>query len=325
MGYEIFEADCFGWLHERSPNSIHAVVTDPPFGPLEYSEKELTKLRRGKGGVWRIPPGIGGCVRKPLPRFTVLSKQELSGLRRFFQQWGELLVKVLVPGGHVIIASNPLLSPHLAVALMDAGLERRGEIVRLVRTLRGGDRPKFSEREFSDVSVMPRSCYEPWGLYRKPLSESRVSLNLKKWGVGGLRRTPDHRPFPDVLKSETTPEREVHMAPHPSLKPQRFLRQLVWAALPLGWGTILDPFMGSGSTLAAAESMGYEGVGMEIDPDFYALAVRGIPRLTALEVAWRAFEGPNGHHNGHALSDTSLAKATMSNVLRQRSSPTAQS
>jgi DNA modification methylase len=192
MSYETFEGDCFRWLNERPPNSIHAVVTDPPFGLLEYTTKELTKLRKGKGGVWRIPPEIGGCKRKPLPRFTVLSNEELAGLRQFFQRWGELLTKVLVPGGHVFIASNPLLSHHVAVALMDAGLERRGEIVRLVRTLRGGDRPKLSEREFSDVSVMPRSCYEPWGLYRKPLSESRVSLNLKKWGAGGLRRTPDH-------------------------------------------------------------------------------------------------------------------------------------
>jgi DNA modification methylase len=309
MSYETFEGDCFRWLNERPPNSIHAVVTDPPFGLLEYTTKELTKLRKGKGGVWRIPPEIGGCKRKPLPRFTVLSNEELAGLRQFFQRWGELLTKVLVPGGHVFIASNPLLSHHVAVALMDAGLERRGEIVRLVRTLRGGDRPKLSEREFSDVSVMPRSCYEPWGLYRKPLSESRVSLNLKKWGAGGLRRTPDHRPFPDVLKSETTPEREVQIAPHPSLKPQRFLRQIAWAALPLGGGTILDTFMGSGSTLAAAESIGYESIGIEMDPDFYDLSIRGIPRLSALEVDWRSFEGPNGHRPGDGHGDGDQTRA----------------
>jgi DNA modification methylase len=318
MGYKIFEGDCFGWLKECPPNSIHAVVTDPPFGLLEYTRGELTKLRKGKGGVWRIPPEISGCKRKPLPRFTVLSKEELSGLRQFFQQCGELLAKALVPGGHVFIASNPLLSPHVAIALMNAGLERRGEIVRLVRTLRGGDRPKLSEREFHDISVMPRSCYEPWGLYRKPLSESRVSINLKKWGAGGLRRTPDHRPLPDVLKSETTPEREVQIAPHPSLKPQRILRQIVWAALPLGWGTILDPFMGSGSTLAAAESIGYESIGIEMDPDFYSMSVRSIPGLAALNIDWQSFEGPNEHQTGHESGNPSQNKGAMN---RREGSP----
>lgn len=195
---------------------------------------------------------------------------------------------------------------------MNAGLERRGEIVRLVRTLRGGDRPKLSETEFHDISVMPRSCYEPWGLYRKPLSESRVSKNLHKWGAGGLRRTPDHRPFPDVLKSETAPAREVQIAPHPSLKPQRFLRHLVWGALSLGWGTILDPFMGSGSTLAAAESIGYESIGIEMDPDFYSMSVRSIPGLAALYVAWQSFEGPNGHQTGHGSSHPSQSERTAS-------------
>jgi hypothetical protein len=96
---------------------------------------------------------------------------------------------------------------------MNAGLERRREIVRRRRTLCGGDRPKLSDTEFHDISVMPRSCYELWGLNRKPLSESRVSKNLHKRGAGGLHRTPYHRPFPDVLKSETAPAREVQIAP----------------------------------------------------------------------------------------------------------------
>jgi DNA modification methylase len=50
MGYQIMAGDCFRWLAEQPPNSIHAVITDPPFGLLEYTTKELTKLRKGKGG-----------------------------------------------------------------------------------------------------------------------------------------------------------------------------------------------------------------------------------------------------------------------------------
>ena len=36
-----------------------------------------------------------------------------------------------------------------------AGFEKRGEIVRVVQTLRGGDRPKNAHEEFQSVSVMP--------------------------------------------------------------------------------------------------------------------------------------------------------------------------
>ena len=56
------------------------------------------------------------------------------------------------------------------------------------------------------------------------------------------------------------------MGPHPSLKPQDFLRQLVRGVLPLGEGVVLDPFCGAGSTLAAAEAVGYRSVGIENDP-----------------------------------------------------------
>src|SRR3990167_1479438 len=206
--YQLVHGDSFEWLAARQDDSIHAVITDPPFGLVEYRPDQIRKLRSGRGGVWRIPPKLDGCLRKPLPRFTVLSKEELAGLHRFFTRWGKLAFRVLVPGGHVFIASNPLLSPIVACALMGAGFERRGEVIRLVRTLRGGDRPKLAEREFVNVSVIPRGCYEPWVLFRKPLSEARVSLNLLKWGTGGLRRTPDGRPFTDVLKSEVPPEDE---------------------------------------------------------------------------------------------------------------------
>ena len=71
------------------------------------------------------------------------------------------------------------------------------------------------------------------------------------------------------------------MAPHPSLKPQGFLRQLVRGVLPLGEGVVLDPFCGAGSTLAAAEVVGYRSVGIERDPEYFGLACQAIPRLTS--------------------------------------------
>lgn len=47
---EIQNADCFDWLQTRRANSIHAVVTDPPYGLHEYAEEQQAKLRKGKGG-----------------------------------------------------------------------------------------------------------------------------------------------------------------------------------------------------------------------------------------------------------------------------------
>jgi DNA modification methylase len=278
MAYRIHLADAFAWLATREENSIHAIVTDPPYGVKEYTEIEKEKLRNGRGGVWRIPPSFDGCKRSPLPRFTVLDEADISALRAFFADFARHAVRALVPGGHIVIATNPLLSQFVYVPLMDAGFEKRGEIIRLVQTLRGGDRPKNAHEEFHDVSVMPRSGWEPWGLFRKPC-EGRVQDNLRKWGTGGLRRVSGSLPFLDVIPSSPARSEERKIAPHPSLKPQTFMRQLVRAALPLGRGVILDPFMGSGSTIAAAEALGYSSIGIEKDSAYYSVATKSIPAL----------------------------------------------
>ena len=275
--------DCMAWLGTQRANSIHAVVTDPPYGLLEYSAEEQAKLREGKGGVWRIPPSFDGSQRAPLPRFTVLKPSELLELERFFLAWGRDLVRVLVPGANVVVASNPLLSHLVSGALSRSGLERRGEIVRLVMTMRGGDRPKAAHIEFDGVSVMPRSMWEPWLTFRKPV-EGRVQDNLRKWGTGGFRRISADRPFGDVIESAPTRASERQHAPHPSLKPQAFLRKLVRGVLPLGQGIVLDPFAGAASTLAAAEAVGYESIGIERDESYFNIATNALPKLAAFAV-----------------------------------------
>ena len=273
--------DCLSWFERQPANSLHAVVTDPPYGLVEYSDLEQEKLRSGRGGVWRIPPSFDGAKRAPLPRFTVLKPTDLDALEQFFTAWATRLLPILVPGANVLVASNPLLSYLVSSALSRAGLERRGEIVRLVMTMRGGDRPKDAHVEFADVSVMPRSMWEPWLVFRKPI-DGRVQDNLRKWGTGGFRRISAERPFGDVIVSAPSRAAERALAQHPSLKPQAFLRQLVRGVLPLGKGVVLDPFAGSGSTLAACEAIGYESVGVERDRKYFDIAIEAIPKLSKL-------------------------------------------
>ncbi len=278
----LYQDDCFHWLERQEEQSFHAVVTDPPYGLVEYSEVEQRKLRSGRGGVWRLPPSFDGHRRSPLPRFTTLASADLIFMREFFRRFGRSVLRVIVPGAHVFVASNPLVTHIVASGLAEAGLESRGMIFRLVMTMRGGDRPKNAHKEFENVTVMPRSMAEPWLLFRKPI-EGRVQDNLRKWGTGGLRRLSEHKPFGDVIRSHPTRSSERRLAPHPSLKPQAFLRQLVRAALPMEEGVILDPFAGSGSTLAAANHLGYKSVGVEVSAEYIELARKALPRLEKIK------------------------------------------
>lgn len=281
--YDVRCTDAFDWLATAPENSVHAVITDPPYGLIEYAPDQLKKRKNGRGGVWRIPPSFDGCQRSPLPRFTVLTTGDKRALKAFFGRLANALFPVVVPGAHVFVATNPLVSHFVYEPFIAAGFEKRGEIIRIVQTLRGGDRPKGAHDEFSDISVMPRSCWEPWGLFRKPC-DGRVQDNLRTWGTGGLRRLSPREPFKDVIASRPARGKERSIANHPSLKPQHFMRQIARAALPLGSGVILDPFMGSGSTIAAAAANDLQSIGLEINPEYFALALKAIPQLIALEV-----------------------------------------
>jgi site-specific DNA-methyltransferase (adenine-specific) len=244
--YQLFHADCFHWLRERQPGSLHAVCTDPPYGILEFTEKEIAKLRAGRGGVWRLPPTIGGSnrgggggggggrpppggarPRDPLPRFTILTDAQKNQLKLFFRDWGSLLLPALVPGAHVCVAGHPMLQPLVQVAMADAGFEIRPALMRLYFSFRGGDRPKNAEQEFPEVCVTPKGAYEPWMLFRKPISERTVAENLRRWKTGGLRRLNLDRPLPDAIPSGRTPDRHfrpslpqtpaLHAHPRPRL------------------------------------------------------------------------------------------------------------
>lgn len=280
---ELILADALHWMAQRDENSVHAIVTDPPYALVEYDTRDLEKMRRGQGGVWRIPPSFDGAQRSPLPRFTVLTAKERERLTTFFKAFAFQALRILVPGGHLVMAANPLLSTTVFAACETSGFEKRGSLIRIVKTLRGGDRPKNAEEEFSDVSVMPRSSWEPWGLFRKPISEATVAENLRKWGTGGFRRISDGEPFRDVFEAAPARALERELAPHPSIKPQKLMRYIVRGVLPLGKGIVLDPFAGSGSTLAAAAHLGLQAIGTERDPLYFDMASKAVPGLAALK------------------------------------------
>lgn len=280
--YEIHHANCFEWLKKQPANSFHGVCTDPPFGIVEFLPHEMAKMRNGRGGVWRLPPTIGGSQRDPLPRFTTLSAQEREHVRIYFRELGGALLPVLVPGAHIMLAGTPMLQHLVQMGFAEAGYEVRGAILRLYRGFRGGDRPKLAESEFPDVCVTPRGNYEPWMLFRKPISERTVADNLRRWGTGALRRIAMDQPLPDVIQSGKTPQIEEAIFNHPTIKPQHLLRILARSLLPVGQGRILEPFAGSGSTIAACNAIGYESAGVEVDDEYFAALPENIRTLAAL-------------------------------------------
>jgi hypothetical protein len=87
---------------------------------------------------------------------------------------------------------------------------------------------------------------------------------------------------------------------------------MVGALLPLGEGTVLDPFMDSGSTIAAAEAVGYRPVGIEIDKDYFHLAEASIPKLAAF---YPTFEGDQLEFDSSDYPQEAVEEAQLTMVL----------
>ena len=74
---------------------------------------------------------------------------------------------------------------------------------------------------------------------------------------------------------KTYERRTVARNHHPTVKPTALMRWLVRLVTPPG-GTVLDPFMGSGSTGKAAALEGFGFIGIELDADYLEIARRRI-------------------------------------------------
>lgn len=140
---------------------------------------------------------------------------------------------------------------------------------------------------------------EPIVMARKPFPGT-VAANVLKHGVGALNidacrageRWPSnvlHDGSEEVIAAFPTSKESASRffycakvsaaergdSKHPTMKPVALMAYLCRLVTPKG-GTILDPFMGSGSTGVAAAAEGFEFIGIEKDPDYYQTAERRI-------------------------------------------------
>lgn len=74
-----------------------------------------------------------------------------------------------------------------------------------------------------------------------------------------------------------------HPRYHPTQKPVALMRELL-SVCPEEW-VILDPFMGSGSTLRAAADLGRRAIGVELDPGYVETALRRLGQRSLFQVA----------------------------------------
>lgn len=81
------------------------------------------------------------------------------------------------------------------------------------------------------------------------------------------------------LWSDIAKTREEKALKHPALFPEMLAGRLIECFTATATATVLDPFAGTGSTLLAAARLGRQGIGIELSPEYAAVARERIAAL----------------------------------------------
>ena len=277
---KLIEGDCRGHLPDLEPESVHLVVTDPPYF-LDGLNGDWTKGQsdsvRGTGSVGGLPIGMKFDPRQG------------KDLQAFMESVGGLMLPALCPGAFVVVFSQPRLAHRLAVGLEDAGYEIRDLLA--WRFTRRAQFKAFSMNHFidrMDITAVEkqqrkrqmhgrktpqlRPQFEAMVLAQKP----KIGTFVDNWltyetGLMDATATLDGK-APSTLMTVEKPQKEPDNQ-HLTVKPVMLLEHLIRLFSAPGQ-VVLDPFLGSGSTAVAARRTGRSCVGIEINPEYIEIANR---------------------------------------------------
>lgn len=277
----LLQGDCRARLAELADQSVHLIVTDPPY----FLDGLDSAWRKGSGATARATGSVG-----TLPVGMKFDPRQGKALQDFMEEVACQWMRVLVPGGFALSFSQPRLAHRMAVGIEDAGFEIRDLLA--WRFTKRAQFKAFSQAHFVRKMALPEAAkarlirsldgrktpqlrpqFEALILAQKP-REGTFVQNWEKWRTGLIDAgaTLDGGAPSTVMTVEKPTESEKGASSgHLTPKPTELLTHLIELFSERGQ-TVLDPFLGSGSTAVAAVKTGRRCVGIEINPDYIAIA-----------------------------------------------------
>lgn len=280
-GVEVYHGDCRKVMPSLEAESVHLIVTDPPYF-LDGLDGDWQKGKKGKRGTG----SVGG-----LPIGMKFDPQQGRDLQVFAHETGQQMLRLLKPGGFAIVFSSPRLSHRMAVGLEDAGFEIR-DLLAWHYTRRAQAKAQrvdyhidrmgmdaattreWKRRVDGRKTPQMRPQFEAMILAQKPRSGT-FAQNWIEHETGLIDMTAKLNGMaPSTVMTVEKPLRH-ELDEHLTVKPIRLLRHLV-SVFSTSGQTVLDPFLGTGTTAIAAVQEGRHCVGIEKHGPYVRKAERKI-------------------------------------------------
>ncbi len=270
--------DCRELLPAMKARSVHLVVTDPPYflHGLDAGWRKGTGGPRGTGAVGSLPVGMK------------FDPGQGRRLQEFLAPIACELLRLLKPGGFLLMFAAPRLYHRAAVAVEDAGFEirdayawrftRRAQFkafsmehfVKRRKDLSEDEKSALIQRLAGRKTPQLRPQFEPILCAQKPREGAFVD-NWIAHGTGLIdaRQSLTDRVPETVMTVEKPDKRRTdgHLTPKPTALCEHLIRVFSDAGQ-----TVLDPFVGSGTTCLAAARAGRESIGMDVNPAYIETA-----------------------------------------------------
>lgn len=296
----LLHADCIVQLESYPDDSIDCVITDPPYFIDKLDNKWNAKA---------VSEDKPNSHIKHLPKGMKFDKKQVKDLYDFYLKLSKLLFQKMKPGGYFLSFSSPRLYHAIAMACDIAGFEIRDminwvytksmpkgmSVSHLIEKLKISQEEKDAlKEEYQDFKTpMIKSCCEPICVAMKPTQGTFVNneLNFKtglidfshKVGIGH-DRVPANiittEEFDEVydknfLIDKPGKAEKGEYNTHITVKPVKLMEHLIQIFCKKN-ATVLDPFMGSGTTGIAAKNTGRKFIGMEINEEYFEICKQRI-------------------------------------------------
>lgn len=280
--------DCIELLKELPDNSVHAIISDIPYGigaeDWDVLHQNSNSAYLGTSPAQRKAQATFGKRGKPINGWSEADKRIPLEYEEWCSTWAKEWSRILVPGGSALVFAGRRFEHRCINALESNGLSLKDQIAWIkpqaphraqrlsVVYERRGDEAAAREWEGWRLGNL-RPRFEPiiWAV--KPYKVgTTLADNALTYGVGGYN--PEA-----VISGGATDSANILEAGtdrsepkiHPTQKPLRLMKTLVEMVTKPGQ-TVMDPFAGSGTTLVAAQSLGRNYVGFELNPEYHRLA-----------------------------------------------------
>jgi len=292
----ILHNDCLSEIKKLKENSVDCIITDPPYF--------IDKLDNSWSSS-QVNNDVRNSHITHLPKGMKFDKNQVKNLYEFYLEISQHLFKILKPGGYFLSFSSPRLYHAIAMSCEIAGFEIRDminwtytksmpkgmSVSHIIDKLNLSQDEKDSlKQEYKNFKTpQMKSCFEPICVAMKPIGKTtfiKNELNFKTGLIDFSQKVGDNK-YPanlittyefhslydsNFLIPKPNKQEKGKNNNHITVKPVHLIEHLI-KIFSKENATILDPFLGSGTTALACMNTNRKCIGIELNQSYYEIAL----------------------------------------------------